>query len=62
MQTWPAMVRMVTVLAVLTAASTAGAQEPQGAAGSLDVGAVRFFRSAGTQTVVDAFCRVAFTL
>ncbi|MGH7606637.1 MAG: GWxTD domain-containing protein [Gemmatimonadales bacterium] len=62
MQTWPATWRVVAVLAVLIAASPAAAQEPQEAAGSLDVGAVRFFRSAGTQTVVDAFCRVAFTL
>lgn len=52
---------MMAVLAVLPAASAAS-QIPEGQPAPLELEAVRFFRSAGTQTVVDAFCRVPFTL
>ena len=40
----------------------AAAQTPQQPAASLELDAVRFYRSASTQTVVDGFGRVPFTL
>jgi len=52
----------VAVLAVLPAASAAPQTPDGGGSAALEVGVVRFYRSAGTQTVVDGFCRVPFTL
>lgn len=51
----------VAALTVLTAGS-ASAQGPDESGPPLEVGVARFYRSAGRQTVVDAFCRVPFTL
>src|SRR5438045_468963 len=50
--------------AVLAAwfAAGAAAQTPQQPTASLELDAVRFYRSASTQTVVDGFARVPFTL
>jgi GWxTD domain-containing protein len=56
LKTW-----LVAVLAVVPAVSAA-AQVAEGSGTPLDVGVVRFYRSAGRQTVVDGFCRVPFTL
>lgn len=50
---------MVAVLAVLPAASAAP-QVPEESS-ALELGVVRFYRSSGTQTVVDGFCRVPFS-
>lgn len=52
---------MVAVLAVLPAASAAP-QVPDEQSSPLELGVVRFYRSAGAQTVVEGFCRVPFTL
>jgi GWxTD domain-containing protein len=52
---------LVAVLAAFPAVRTA-AQVAEGSGPSLEVGVVRFYRSAGRQTVVDGFCRVPFTL
>jgi GWxTD domain-containing protein len=49
------------VLAVLAAASAA-AQTAGDSGAQVELGVARFYRSAGTQTVVDGFCRVPFTL
>jgi GWxTD domain-containing protein len=51
-------------LAALAAwfAASAAAQTPQPPTASLELDAVRFYRSASTQTVVDGFGRVPFTL
>ncbi|MDP3911698.1 MAG: GWxTD domain-containing protein [Gemmatimonadales bacterium] len=52
----------VAVLAVLSAASAAPQTPDGGGSAALEVGVVRFYRPAGTQTLVDGFCRVPFTL
>jgi GWxTD domain-containing protein len=49
-------------LAASFAASVVTAQAPQQPTASLELDAVRFYRSASTQTVVDGFGRVPFTL
>src|SRR2546426_1161628 len=43
-------------------AARAAAQAPQQPTASLELDAVRFYRSSSTQTVVDGFGRVPFTL
>lgn len=47
---------------VACSAARAAAQTPQQPTASLELDAVRFYRSASTQTVVDGFGRVPFTL
>ncbi len=47
---------------VMCCVARAAAQAPQQATASLELDAVRFYRSASTQTVVDGFGRVPFTL
>lgn len=56
LKTW-----LVAVLTAFPAVNTA-AQVAEGSGPPLDVGVVRFYRSAGHQTLVDGFCRVPFTL
>ena len=53
---------MGTAALLASCAARAAAQTPQQAVPSLELDAVRFYRSASTQTVVDGFGRVPFTL
>jgi len=53
---------MGTAALVASCAARAAAQTPQQAVPSLELDAVRFYRSASRQTVVDGFGRVPFTL
>jgi GWxTD domain-containing protein len=53
---------VVAVCGVLCASNTATAQAPSGDDAGLELRAVRFFRAAGGQTVVDVLCQVPFGL